>query len=201
MPKMDDTAAKQEVSKCVHEVHDKALQIARLTQETTALKDQIAEKERKYQELHSQMRDNERAQRHISTRALVGNGRVFRDGDDFFDASDEHWSGRDGHDHADSRSMLHYEHLLARMQGLLGPMRDHHNIVDDLVGIFVDHITQPTERRALLHKMMSDYPKYRELSDDEFGKWLFDYLLDTGHSVSSRLQQLRQIHREESDDD
>ena len=80
-------------------------------------------------------------------------------------------------------------------------MRDRDDMVDDLVNVFVDHITQPTERRALLHRMMSDYPEYREISNDEFAKWLLDYLLDRGHSVSSRLQQLRNLHHEESDDD
>ena len=55
-----------------------------------------------------------------------------------------------------------------------------------------------TERRALLQKMMSDHPQDSDVSDKEFGKWLFEYLLAPGRSITYQMQQLRDLHGEDS---
>ena len=144
------------------------------------------------------MRDNERGQsRHPSSRALVSNGYVDRDG--FYNEGEhEHWSSRDRDEHADNRSTLHFEHLLVRLQALLGPGLHHDDLADELVSVCVDHIKGSKERRALLQKWIPYYPEYIDVSDKEFAKWLRDYLLtETGHSIESKMRQFKDIIDEE----
>ena len=46
--------------------------------------------------------------------------------------------------------------------------------------------------------MIPNYPDNRGVSNDEFAKWLLDYLLaDTGHSIESKMRKLRDIYNED----
>ena len=114
---------------------------------------QITETERKNQELLGEI-DNQRVHsRHQSSRSRVPNGYLDYDGDEFYDSTEnKHWSTSDGDINAGSRSTLHYEHLLTRLQHLLGPGRHHDNMVDDLVRVCVHHIKGMKDRRAHLQK-------------------------------------------------
>ena len=66
------------------------------------------------------------------------------------------------------------------------------------VSVFVDHIKGPKERRALLQKLIPNYSDYTVVSNNEFDKWLHDYLLaDTGHSIESKMRRLKDIYNDQ----
>lgn len=176
MPTMNDSDAKQEVQRGLQQIQQKESEIIRLTQEINHLQDRITQGERKNRDLEDRIRDNDREQiRHVSSRSRQVDRYPQGGQDNLYDVyGDAPSSGRDGDAHEDNMSMLHTEHLLTRIQDLLGPKRNRDRLVDDLVGFFLDHIKRPTERRALLKKMMPGHSQDSDVSNKEFGKWLLD---------------------------
>ncbi len=96
----------------------------------------------------------------------------------------------DTDDHGDQVS-VHFAHLLARLRGLVGE-EPAIEFVEELVGVFENHITTKLAQQALLKRIIPGYTHARHSMT--FHKYLYDYLLrnDSSFSVHHQLRRLRE---------
>jgi hypothetical protein len=93
------------------------------------------------------------------------------------------------------QASVHFAHLLARLRELLGEDPSI-ALVDDLVGVFENHITTNTARQALLRRIRPESATSRYPMT--FHEYLYDYLLEHTSKTMSIHDQLRKLHEEGS---
>ena len=197
VPNMDDNASKLEVQRLLQVVKDKSDDISRIQRKHDGLQHQLQELNKRNQELEERMRKNDHVESSAVNSRARQRARESHWGEDQYDTHENaHRFERDGDAPEDNISMLHTEHLLTRIQNLLGPKRDHDEFVDELVYFLTSHIKGSKERHVLMQKMMPGFSRDSYISDDVFGKWLLDYLLSNADNVQSRLQQLQSLHHD-----
>jgi hypothetical protein len=109
------------------------------------------------------------------------------DDNDYF----KHYDTNDMDSHGDQAS-VHFAHLLARLRGLVGE-KPPIELVEDLVSVIEEHITNELAQQALLKRIIPGYT--HSIYSMTFHDLLYDYLLQNDSS-SSLYHQLRRLNEE-----
>jgi predicted nuclease with TOPRIM domain len=113
------------------------------------------------------------------------------DGDDGNYPGTYQYAPKDMYDHGDQAS-VHFAHLLARLRGLVGE-KPPIELVEDLVSVIEDHITNELAQQALLKRIIPGYT--HSIYSMKFHQVLYDYLLQNDSS-SSLYHQLIRLNEE-----